>query len=54
MVRRVVDWTNKVARGRDERNKHQIKAEFLEGRTIGSARRRACCQTGSQASPLTG
>jgi DNA-binding LacI/PurR family transcriptional regulator len=38
MVRQVVEWTNKVARGRDDRNKRQFKAEFVEGGTIGPAR----------------
>lgn len=37
MVRRVVDWTNNVARGRVDLNKSQFKAEFIPGGTIGPA-----------------
>ncbi len=38
MVRRVVDWTDNVARGREDRNKRQFKAVFVEGGTIGPVR----------------
>jgi len=38
MVRRAVDWTNNVARGRDDRDKTQFKAWFVEGGTIGPAK----------------
>ena len=38
LVRHIVDWTNHVACGKDNRCKSQFKAEFVEGGTIGPAR----------------
>jgi DNA-binding LacI/PurR family transcriptional regulator len=35
VVRRVVSWANNVARGKEDRRQSQIKAEFIEGGTIG-------------------
>lgn len=35
VARRVVSWANNVARGREDRRQSLIKAEFLEGGTIG-------------------
>ena len=37
MLQRVVDWTNNVACGQDDHKKHQFKAEFVQGGTIGQA-----------------
>ena len=37
VVRRVVQWANNVARGRDDRRQTLTKAEFVEGGTIGPA-----------------
>ena len=39
VVRRVVSWANNVARGREDRRQSLIKAEFVEGGTIGPAAR---------------
>jgi len=38
MVRRVVDWTNNVACGREDRSRRQFKAKFVPGGTIGPVR----------------
>ena len=35
--RRIVSWANNVARGKDDRRQSLIKAEFVEGGTIGPA-----------------
>jgi DNA-binding LacI/PurR family transcriptional regulator len=37
VVRRIVRWTNKVARGKDDCRKTLTKAEFVEGGTVGPA-----------------
>ena len=37
VVRRVVQWADNVARGKDDRQQTSIKAEFIEGGTIGPA-----------------
>jgi DNA-binding LacI/PurR family transcriptional regulator len=37
MIRRVVSWTNNIARGNDDRRTMLSKAEFVEGGTIGPA-----------------
>lgn len=39
VVRRIVRWVSKVARGKDDRSKTLTKAEFIEGGTIGPAAR---------------
>lgn len=39
VVRRVVTWANNVSHGRDDRRQTLTKAEFVEGGTIGPARR---------------
>jgi len=37
MVRRIVRWSNNVARGKDDRRQSFTKAELVEGGTIGPA-----------------
>lgn len=37
LVRRIVSWANDVARGKEDRRHSVIKAEFVEGGTIGRA-----------------
>lgn len=39
VVRRIVNWVGNVARGKDDRRQSFTKAEFVEGGTIGPARR---------------
>jgi DNA-binding LacI/PurR family transcriptional regulator len=39
IVRRVVSWASKVARGTEDRNQSLIRAEFIDGGTIGPASR---------------
>jgi len=38
VLRRVVRWTDNVARGKDDRRQSHTKAEFVDGGTIGPAR----------------
>jgi DNA-binding LacI/PurR family transcriptional regulator len=38
LIRRVADWVEQVARGKDYRQQSVIKAEFVAGGTIGPAR----------------
>jgi DNA-binding LacI/PurR family transcriptional regulator/biotin operon repressor len=37
LVRRILKWSDNVARGKDDRRQTSIKAEFVEGGTIGPA-----------------
>jgi len=37
VIRRIVQWSNNVARGKDDRRKTLTKAEFVEGGTVGRA-----------------
>jgi DNA-binding LacI/PurR family transcriptional regulator len=37
LMRRIVRWTNNIARGKDDRRAMSAKAEFIEGGTIGPA-----------------
>jgi len=39
MISRIVKWTGNVARGKDDRRQTFTKAEFIEGGTIGPARK---------------
>lgn len=39
VIRRVVNWANNVARGKEDRRQNHIRAEFVEGGTIGPAYR---------------
>ena len=39
IVRRVVRWADNVARGKDDRRASTTLAEFIEGGTIGPAKR---------------
>jgi hypothetical protein len=42
-VRRIVRWANNVARGKDDRRKTSSLAQFVEGGTIGTAKK---CKVG--------
>ena len=37
MVRRIVRWSNNVARGKNDRRQSFTKAELVEGGTVGKA-----------------
>ena len=37
-VRRIVNWTDNVARGKDDRRQLAIKSSFVDGVTVGEAR----------------
>ena len=39
VVRRIVRWTNNIARGKDDRRQTLTKAEFVEGGTVGPLRK---------------
>ena len=39
VVRRIVGWTNNVASGKDDRRQSFTKAEFVEGGTVGKAKK---------------
>lgn len=39
VIRRIVRWTNNVARGKDDRRKTLTKAEFVDGGTVGAAKK---------------
>jgi DNA-binding LacI/PurR family transcriptional regulator len=40
VVRRIVRWTNNIARGKDDRRQTYTKAEFVDGGTVGPAPKR--------------
>ncbi len=39
VIRRIVRWANNIARGKDDRRKTLTKAEFVDGGTVGAAKK---------------